>query len=384
MRRLLLLLAASWLAATPALAQHSGHGPHAGHPMPAKKPAAKKPAAKKPATKKAAAKRPAAKKARTSAVKKAPAKKAPAKKSAAGKSAPSKAASDPHAAHQDSEALPPADPHAGHIMPAPEAPVADAHAGHDMAVLEVPVGPPPPEAFQGPENAADLAWGRTAMESGRAVLFGEHGGMPAYKLLFDQAETRLRGGRDGYFLNAEGWYGGDIDKLWLKAELEGDYGTKPEKAELQALWSHAIDPWFDVQTGIRVDAQTDGRGHLVLGVQGLAPYRIEVGAVAFLSDKGDFTARAEAEHDARVTRNLVLQPRIELDFAFQDILRERLGSGLTTAELGLRLRYEILPNFAPYVGVSYDRAFGGTRRLLRVEGEDVGGLSVVSGLRVWF
>ncbi|HET7816191.1 MAG TPA: copper resistance protein B [Sphingomicrobium sp.] len=402
MKRLILLVAASALATSPVAAQHAGHDPHAGHVMPAKKPAAKKPAAKKPAAKKPAAKKPAAKKptAKKSAAKKPAAKKTVAKKPPAKKAAPkTKAASDPHAGH----AMPtqpdphaghqvpatPAqqDPHAGHQMPSAQPPASDPHAGHAMtsAPVDVPVGPAPPEALQGPENAADLAWGTRAMEPGRAVLFREHGDIPTSKLLIDQAEARLRGSPDGYFLNAEGWYGGDIDKLWLKTEIEGDFGSKPEQAEFQALWSHAIDPWFDAQAGIRYDTRPDrGATHLVLGVQGLAPYWIEVDAAAFLSAKGDVTARVEAEHDMRITQKLILQPRAEVDFAFQDVPRESLGSGLAAAELGLRLRYQVTQQFAPYVGIEYDRAFGGTRRFRREHGEDLGGLSLVTGLRAWF
>ena len=390
MKRLALLLAASAFAVTPAIAQHQGHNmPGMPMPMPAK-PAAKKPAAKKPAVQKPAAKKPAKK----AASKKAAAKKVPLKKPAT-KSSPTKPAADPHAGHDmssmpamqmPSEPQPTVDPHAGHQMPAQQQPTTDPHAGHQMpaAPVEVPVGPPPPEALQGPENAADTAWGRGTMAPSQAVLFQEHGDIVTYKVLVDQLETRVRSGRDGYFLNAEGWYGGDIDKLWLKTEVEGDFGGKPEQAEFQALWSHAIDPWFDLQAGVRFDAEPDARGRLVLGVQGLAPYWIEVDVAAFLSDKGDVTARAEAEHDVRITQKLVLQPRVELDFALQDIPRERLGSGLASADLGLRLRYEFVPNFAPYVGVSYERAFGDTRRFLRADGDDPDSLNFVVGLRTWF
>lgn len=347
MKRLLLPFAASALMTAPALAQHSGHdGPveptssctpeHAamGHcTMPAPAPPA-----------------------------------------------------DPHAGHSLPEADPAApDPHAGHDMPTPPQP-ADPHAGHDMtgALAEVPVGPPPAEALQGPDHAGDAVWGASAMGASRNVLFHEHGALPAYKLLVDQLEARGRSGRDGYFVDAEGWYGGDIDKLWLKAEIEGDFGRKPEKAEFQALWSHAIGPWFDLQAGARLDTEPEARGHLVLGLQGLAPYWIEVDAAAFVSGKGDVTARAKVEHDARITRTLVLQPRAEFNFSLQDIPRRHLGSGLTTAEMGLRLRYEIAPNFAPYVGVHYERAFGDTRKYWRRENDDLSGASFVAGVRTWF
>lgn len=296
---------------------------------------------------------------------------------------------------QSAPSAPPSDPscppeHAamGHCTPALIQPpkVADPHAGHNMSTtpVDVPRGPPPAEALQGPENAADVAWGRAAMEPGRAVLFGEHGDIAVYKVLVDQFEARFRSGKDGYYLNGQGWYGGDIDKLWLKTEVEGDFGSKPEQAEFQALWSHAIDPWFDLQTGVRFDAEPDTRGHLVAGIQGLAPYWIEVEAAAFMSDTGDVTARLEAEHDVRITQSVVLQPRTELNFSLQDIPRRSVGSGLSIAELGLRLRYEIEPNFAPYVGVHYERAFGDTRRFLRAEGDNPDSWHFVVGIRTWF
>ena len=394
MKRLIFLLAASALATTPAIAQHAGHDPHAGHRAPAKKAPSKKPAAKKAAAKKASTKKATTKKKPSP---KNTVKKAPAKKPAA-KSSP-KAAVDPHAGHQVpaepakvdpgiGHSMPTeptaSDPHAGHVMPTEETAGADPHAGHDINVAAPPVGPAPAEALAGPANAAETIWGREAMNPSRAVLLREHGDMPAYKLLIDQLETRIRNGRDGYFVNAEGWYGGDIDKLWLKTEIEGEYGHKPEQAEFQALWSHAISPWFNLQTGVRLDARPDTRGQLVLGVEGLAPYWIEVDAAAFLSDKGDVTARVEAEHDMRVTQKLILQPRAEIDLALQDIERQQIGSGLSTGEFGLRLRYEIVPQSAPYVGVNYERAFGDTRRYRRLDGDDVGGWSLVAGIRAWF
>jgi copper resistance protein B len=393
MTRIILLLAASALATSPAFAQHAGHNmPGMTTPMPAK-PAAKKPVAKKPAAKKTA-KKASPKKA---AAKKAAPKKATAKKTAVRKSTVKKAvekpAVDPHAGHDMSSMagmeMPTepskSDSHAGHVMPT-EQTATSPHAGHDMSAtaVEPPIGPPPPEALSGPQNAADTVWGQAAMDPSRAVLLGEHGSMRAGKLLIDQLETRVRKGRDGYFLNAEGWYGGDIDKLWLKTEVEGSYGRKPEQAEFQALWSHAINPWFNLQAGARLDVQPDTRGHLVLGVEGLAPYWIEVDAAAFLSDKGDVTARVEAEHDMRLTQKLILQPRVELDFAAQDMPRERIGSGISSAELGFRLRYQVVPQFAPYIGVNYERAFGNTRRFRRIDGEDLGGWQFVAGLRTWF
>ena len=250
---------------------------------------------------------------------------------------------------------------------------------------QVQPGPTPPEALSGPAHAADAYWGADAMQRGRNILREEHGGMPAHKLLVDRAETRIRDGRDGYLLDTQAWYGGDINKLWLKSEVEGSWGGKLEHAEVQALWSHAIDPWFDLQAGVRYDPQPGpNRTHLVLGVQGLAPYWWELEGAIFLSNKGDVTARAEAEYDLRITQKLILQPRAEVEFSAQEIEDLGIGSGLSEGSLELRLRYQISPLVAPYVGVEYERAFGGTGDFRRAEGDKRGGFNLLAGVRLWF
>jgi copper resistance protein B len=381
MRSILIFLLAG--AATPALAQHSGHAAPAapapstsctpehaamGHcklPTPAPQPPPAPPASSATCTPEHAAMghcKPA---------------------TPASQTAPAAPATDP--------ACPPEHAAMGHCTPAapprPQTGATDPHAGHDMGLMappEVPVGPPPPEALSGPRHAADVHYGAD-QQRGRNVLRDEHGGLPAYKLFIDRAETRVRDGRDGYLIDAQGWYGGDIDKLWLKTEIESDWGEKLEHAEVQALWSHAIAPWFDLQAGARFDPQPGpNRTHLVFGVQGLAPYWWEVEGALFLSNKGDVTARAEAEYDLRITQKLILQPRAEIDLSLQDVPELAIGSGLTNSSLGLRLRYQISPLVAPYIGVEYERAFGDTRRFLRAEGEDPGGFNLLAGVRFWF
>ena len=389
MTKLLLMIGAAALAlsSSPALAQHQHHGHHA--PAPKAK-APKKAATKKPGPKKAAAKKAAPKKA-------APKKKRPVKKKvasgkpAAAKARPAAPTPDPHAGHTAPTPAPAPDPHAGHAMPAPDphaghspSAAADPHAGHQTAAIDPPIGPPPAEAFTGPEHAADLFWDPAAQAQSRRGMRREHGGLPAYRLLFDRVETQVGKGGDSFQFDGDAWFGGDIDKLWLKAEAEGEWGKRLESAEVQALWSHAIDPWFDVQAGIRADLRPDTRTYVAVGVQGLAPYWIEVDAAAFLSDKGNVTARIEAEHDVRITQRLVLQPRAEIELALQDVPEQQVGAGLSTVELGARLRYQIRPELAPYVGLSFERATGDTRRLRRLEGEEEGGVNLLVGIRAWF
>lgn len=195
----------------------------------------------------------------------------------------------------------------------------------------------------------------------------------------------MRDGSDGYAWDAQGWYGGDINKLWVKSEGEGSFGESPEQAEVQALYSRAINPWFNLQGGVRYDLQpSPGRMHLVLGIQGLAPYWFEIDGALFLSNKGDLTARFEAEYDQRITQKLILQPRFEFNLAAQDVAELGIGAGLSTAEAGLRLRYEIVPEFAPYIGIEYERSFGNTADFSRGAGKKAGGWSLVTGVRLWF
>jgi copper resistance protein B len=103
-----------------------------------------------------------------------------------------------------------------------------------------------------------------------------------------------------------------------------------------------------------------------------------------VSEKGDLSARLEAEYDLLITQRLVLQPKAELAVAAQRVPELGVGSGLNDIELGLRLRYEFSREFAPYVGVHWERKVGETARLAREEGEQADSLWVVAGLRFWF
>lgn len=244
----------------------------------------------------------------------------------------------------------------------------------------------PPRALEGPRHAADAVWGEAAMIPARNQLARENGGMTTGMILVERLEARIAtdGGEDGYLWDAQGWYGGDINRFVLKTEGEGEFGGALEDAEIQALYSRAIGPFFDLQAGVRFDPEPDSRTHLVIGIQGLAPYMFHVDGAMFLSDRGDLTARLEAEYDQKITQRLILQPRIEIELAANDIPEREIGSGLTKIEPGLRLRYEVMPEFAPYVGGEYETKVGETADLARLASEDPDGLKAVLGLRAWF
>ena len=261
---------------------------------------------------------------------------------------------------------------------------ADPHAGHDMP-LDLPVNaPPPPEAFEGPTYAADQYVGAEEMAGSRAGVARAVSGTPVFWFQGDRLEYRAREGKNGYLWDVQGYYGGDLEKFWFKSEGEGSFGEAIESAEVQALYSKAIAPFFDFQAGIRQDLTGPDRTHAVIGIQGLAPYLFEVDAALFLSNKGDLTARIEGELDQKITQRLILQPRAEANLAAQDIPELGVGAGLDSLEVGLRLRYEFAREFAPYIGIEQEWKLGGSRDFAIAAGEDPSVTNYVVGIRFWF
>ncbi|WP_363201403.1 copper resistance protein B [Phenylobacterium sp.] len=295
---------------------------------------------------------------------------------------------DPHAGHAMPGAAP-ADPHAGHQMPAatPGPGAADPHAGHQMPMAtqtgaDLPVGdapPPPPPGVA----LADAVFGAQSMERARQVLRNEHGGARASQVMINLAEAGL--GDRGYRWEGEAWFGSDEHRLVLKTEGEGTRGHGVKDVEAQALYSRPVGVYTDFQAGLRHDFKPGpSRTYATVGFETLMPGWVEAAGALFLSQKGHVSARLEGSTDFRLTQRLVLQPRGELNFAAQDDARRGIGAGLSDAELGLRLRYEVRREFAPYVGVVWSRKFGDTADFARAEGEDAEDVRAVVGLRAWF
>jgi copper resistance protein B len=242
-------------------------------------------------------------------------------------------------------------------------------------------GPPPPIPT---DHAADGVYGADTMAMGRHHL-RQHGGQNFSQVLLNVAEYQFRNGRDGYRWDGEAWFGGDINRLFIKSEGEGAFREGIESAEVQALYSRTIGPYFNLQAGVRQDlGPSPKRTYATVGIEGLAPGFFELEGALFLSNKGEVLGRLEGYYDQRITQRIILQPRAELNFAAQDVPENRIGSGLSNAELGLRVRYEIRREFAPYVGVSWDRRFGDTARFVRAEGDKATSKSIVAGIRMWF
>jgi len=236
------------------------------------------------------------------------------------------------------------------------------------------------------QDAVHPHYGEEAMVAAREQAHRDMGGQTLAMALVDRLEYQTNEGDGLWLWDAQGWYGGDLHKLWIKTE--GEYlaeGGTLEEAKLQALYSRAISPFFDLQLGYRIDLEPDPERHFaVLGIQGLAPQWFEIDAAAFVSDDGDLSARLEAEYDLFLTQRLILQPRAEMNLAAQDVSSYGVGSGVSTVQAGLRLRYEVRRQFAPYVGISWRRKLGDTADFAREAGDDVGVLSLVAGVRLWF
>ena len=211
-----------------------------------------------------------------------------------------------------------------------------------------------------------------------------------YLLLFDQLEYRAHDGSSTFHWDVQGWIGGDYNRIWLKTEgeqrLSNDHGGE---AEVQLLYSRLISPYFDFQAGLRHDevygaGPQEARSFAVISVQGLGLYWFELEFAAFVSEDGDLSARLTGEYDFLITQRLVLQPRLETEIGVQEVEEFGVGQGLNGIELGLRLRYEILRELAPYVGISWATKLGETADLARREGDDVESFSVLLGVRMWF
>ncbi len=205
-----------------------------------------------------------------------------------------------------------------------------------------------------------------------------------FKAMIDQVEYRNGDEENLWVWEADAWAGYDLNKLWLKTE--GEYtDSETEEAETQLLFSRAIAPYWDLQAGWRHEFRPrPHRDWLALAFKGVAPYFFEVDASLFIGDEGRTGLRLQAEYELMFTQRLVLSPEVEFNLFGKDDPERGIGSGLADIELGLRLRYEIRREFAPYIGVNWEKTFGDTADFAREEGESTSDVQFVAGIRAWF
>ena len=192
------------------------------------------------------------------------------------------------------------------------------------------------------------------------------------------------GTQKGAAWDAQGWLGGDFDKLWIKSEgaaLDG----QTQGAKVEALWAHAILPYWDTQLGIRYDfGNGPSRQWAAFGVQGISPYWFNVELTGYVADEGRTAIRLKSEYDIYFTQHLILKPEIELNAYGKPDRARDIGTGLSDGEFELRLRYEFTRRFAPYVGYVYERKFAGSATLAREAGDPAAGHRGVAGVEFFF
>lgn len=203
-------------------------------------------------------------------------------------------------------------------------------------------------------------------------------------VMVDELETRGSGSDREDAWNAQGWLGRDLSKIWMKTDGERAFG-RTEDAELQLLYGKAVVTYWDFQLGVRHDVEpAPSRTWAAIGFQGLAPYFFEIDAALFVGNSGRTALRFEAEYELLLTQRLILTPEIEANFYGKDDPAIGIGSGLSDTEAGLRLRYEIRREFAPYIGVNWSRVYGETADFVRANGERRSDAQFTIGLRAWF
>jgi copper resistance protein B len=257
-------------------------------------------------------------------------------------------------------------------QPQPTPPDTVDHSQHQKPASELPAFIPP------------------ITEEGRKAAFPDVEGHPAHDralhsfVLFDQLEWQSVAGGTGINIDSKGWVGRDRDRLWFRAEGDGEDGDVGE-AQAHLLYGRQFSRWWDLVAGVRQDFRPGpSRTWAAVGVQGLAPYWFEVELTAYLGSEGRTHFRGEVEYELLLTNRLVLQPLFEVELFGKSDPEREIGAGLSTTEAGFRLRYEFRREFAPYLGVTWNNKFGKTADFAEAAGEDTGGARVVAGLRLWF
>lgn len=269
--------------------------------------------------------------------------------------------------------------HAGHAehSAAPDAPDHTEHADHEDHESA-------PAAYEAPPiTGAD----RAAAFPDLAAMHVEHAMLddPLNKLvLLDRFETQRANGGSLQRWDLETWVGKSLTKVWIRTEGERLSGDT-QRAELEVLWGKSFARWWELVAGARSDFEPGPtQSWAAVGVRGTAPYRIDLEATAYFGDGGRAALRVKSHYELLVTNKLILQPLAELNWYAQRDAARGIDAGLADAEIGLRLRYELKREVAPYVGLVAQRKLGGTADLARAAGHDADDTRLVAGIRLRF
>jgi copper resistance protein B len=207
---------------------------------------------------------------------------------------------------------------------------------------------------------------------------------PLAMLLIDQLEALHSRGVNGQRWEAQGWYGNDENKLWVRTEGTRSRG-KLDDGDVEMLWGHSVAAYWNTQLGVRHDfGSGPSRDWAAFGVQGLAPYWFEIEATGYVGASGRTAARLRADYEWLFTQRLILQPEFEVNLYGKNDPVRRIGRGISDTQLGLRLRYEIRRQLAPYIGVVWTQRYGATADYARQDRHPVLDRQIVAGVRFWF
>lgn len=226
-------------------------------------------------------------------------------------------------------------------------------------------------------------------DADRAAAFPELDGHPPHGntrhtlVRVDRLEWRPQASGDRGAVTFDGWWGGDLDRLWFSADASAGAGDAEGHVEL--AYGRAVARWWDVVAGLRQDiGDGPSRTWAAVGLHGLAPFWFEADATLFVGEGGRTRVEASAEYDLLLTNRLILQPEASIGFAGRADPARVLGAGVETITSGLRLRYEIRPDLAPYLSVNWQRWPGETADLRRAAGRPVSERRIAVGIRAWY
>ena len=262
----------------------------------------------------------------------------------------------------------------------------DGHVGHHQK----PVTPAAPEQHHHPTSKELPSFIPPVTDEDRKAAFPDvkghavHDNALSYYVLVDQLEWQAGEDADGINIDTRGWVGRDRDRLWFRAEGDGEGGRVGE-AQAHVLYGRQFARWWDVVAGVRQDFRPGSpQTWAAFGVQGLAPYWFEIEATGYVGASGRTHARFEVEYELLFTNRLMLQPLFEAEVFGKSDPERGIGAGLSTTDLGFRLRYELRREVAPYIGVTWRNKWGKTADFAEEAGEGTGGARFVTGLRLWF
>lgn len=264
--------------------------------------------------------------------------------------------------------------------PSPESPESHqgmdhAEANHDAPAADAPpVGSLPASDGEGPRGYDSYGIHPHMMDNA-----------PTWQVLFDKfGASRNRNGQNALEWDGRFWFGTATDRLLVKSEGERESGGGSD-GKVEAFWSHAISPFWNLQLGARRDIGAGPkRNWAAVGVEGLLPYNVELTATAYAGPSGRSALALKAEYDLLLTQRLIFTPELQASVYGKNDPQRGIGSGLSQGSLSLRLRYEVTREFAPYVGVSFERKFGQTASYASDAGESRSQAAVIAGVRFWF